>query len=109
MKIIVFGTEASRTEGLQHRSFIPDDTVFVFPNLQMPTFFHSQNVPEPFDIAFLDRAGTVLDLKTVVPPHAIAPAPRGTALALEAKGGRLEMWGLQRGQPVPFDPLQYPV
>ena len=105
MKIVVFNSARGRAQGLQHRPYIDGGTLFVFPEVTPGGFFHSRNVPEPFDIAFVSAELEVLSLWKVTPPNEIADAPPGAAIALEAKSGRLKEWGIRPGVRLPFDPL----
>jgi uncharacterized membrane protein (UPF0127 family) len=97
MRIFVFRTVADKARGLQYRPFIEDDTLFVFHDISSGDIFHSQNVPEPFDIAFLDEDGEILISAQMMPPHDIIEAPSGTTHAVESKAGRLARWGFVPG------------
>ena len=85
-------------QGLQHLPWIPDQTVYLFPNTYEGSIFHSQNVAEPFDIAFIAEDGTVLDVVQMVPPKALARAPEGSVMAVETKAGRCGIWGILPGE-----------
>lgn len=98
MQIVFLETPEARARGLQHRPFVEDGILFVFPNVRPGSFFHSQNVPEPFDIAFLSAELEVLAMWYVRPPMGLVQAPGRTAWAVEAKGGRLPAWGFWPGR-----------
>jgi uncharacterized membrane protein (UPF0127 family) len=102
MKILVFDTLEKAVRGLQFRTSIEPDVLFAFPNVRPGTSFHSMNVPEPFDLAFVASDGTVLSLATLTPPLETAEAPTATARAYEAKAGWLWHWGLVPGRRVNF-------
>lgn len=89
MKVVVFRTAVEKERGLQHMTEIPDDTVWVFTAIQPGTQFHSRNVPEPFEVAFLDWELRLLAKHRVVPPAESIYAPPGTVYAVEAKDGVL--------------------
>lgn len=95
MKIIVFRTREEQVVGLQFRPRIEDETIFVFPNVKPGTVFHSRNVSEPFDIAFLDKTYSVLKKETVTPEAETVAAPAGTAIAIEARAGLLDRHGVR--------------
>jgi uncharacterized membrane protein (UPF0127 family) len=103
MRIMVFRTPEERAMGLQHRPYIENDMLFAFPGVDSGDWFHSQNVPEPFDIAFTDADGYVIELWRVVPPEEMVPCPPGTAVALEAKAGNMARWGIVPGRKVNVD------
>jgi len=102
MKVVIFNTPEEQAIGLQYRRYIEPNTLFVFPSLQAGSVFHSRNVPERFDLAFLAPDRTVLWKGLVTPTLEIAPAPEGTAMALEAKEGWLSAWGIEVGQRANF-------
>lgn len=89
--------------GLQYRPYIENDILFAFPEMEGGDWFHSQNVPEPFDVAFVDADGAVLELWRVVPPEEMVQCPWGTAVVLEAKAGNMARWGIVPGRSVNVD------
>jgi uncharacterized membrane protein (UPF0127 family) len=97
MKVVVFETAAEKAEGLQWKPFVPPDTLYIFPDIKPTTVFHSQNVREPFDLAFLSFDNTVLYKATIQPQKEIAVAPAGTWTAVEARAGWLDHWGFIQG------------
>jgi uncharacterized membrane protein (UPF0127 family) len=103
MRFIIFETPEEKAQGLQHMPWIDDQTVYLFPDTYGGTVFHSQNVQEPFDIAFVGEDGTVLDLVRMQPPRALVQAPEGSVMAVETKAGRCAMWGILPGET--FAPL----
>ncbi len=92
MQVVVFDTAAERAQGLQGRPFIEPDTLFVFPHIRPGTVFHSRNVREPFDLAFLSFGNIVLEKHLIHPTEGIAVAPAGTWTAIEARAGWLDYW-----------------
>jgi len=104
MRIIVFETAEERAVGLQNRRYIEEETLFLFAEIGPGDTFHSQNVPEPFDLAFLDGGGRVLVVYGMRPPHDLVEAPPGAVRALEAKGGRMARWGIVNGSVVSVAP-----
>lgn len=95
MKFIVFRTPEEQVVGLQYRPRIEDNTIFIFPGVRPGTVFHSRNVREPFDIAFLDKTYSVLKKETVTPQTETVEAPVGTMLAIEARAGLLDRHGVR--------------
>lgn len=94
MRFIVFFKKEEQAAGLQHMKPIPDETIFIFPGIAPDTEFHSRNVREPFDIAFLDRTYSVLTKATLTPEKETIKAPAGTALVIEARAGLLSRHGV---------------
>lgn len=99
-------TPGKKAKGLQHMKPIPEKTVWSFLDVREGQVFHSQNVMEPFEIAFLDEVGRVLSLDTIVPQKAIIAAPKGAAMAVESKDGELTRIGLEVGRKVNVDLLR---
>lgn len=97
MRIVTFRTPAEKMAGLQNLPWIEDQTLYVFPETYEGAVFHSRNVREPFDIAFVGVDGTVLDLRQMSPPNDLAQAPEGSVMAIETKGGRCAVWGILPG------------
>lgn len=89
--------------GLQHRPYIEDDFLFAFPGVEEGDWFHSRNVAEPFDIAFADRRGVILDVWRVIPPKGLVECPPGTAIAYESKAGKMADWGILPGRKMAFE------
>jgi uncharacterized membrane protein (UPF0127 family) len=92
MQVVVFETPQEQAQGLQDLPAIDPDTLYVFPNIKPGTVFHSRNVPEPFDLAFLSFDNRVLDQRTIQPTREVAVAPQGTWTAIEAKAGLFQRW-----------------
>lgn len=92
MQVVIYETSEERAQGLQHKPFIEPDTLFVFPDIHPGAIFHSRNVPEPFDLAFLSFDNRVLEKHRMIPMEAIAVAPQGTWTAIEAKAGSFDRW-----------------
>lgn len=99
--IIVFKTPLEQARGLQYRE-IEDDTLFVFPGVREGTVFHSRNVQEPFEIAFITIDHYVLEVWTVVPQSQTIRAPKGTSMAVESKVGVMPRWGFMPGVNISF-------
>ena len=97
VKVVTFETPDERVRGLQFREAIEPDTLFVFPSTYQGAAFHSKNVPESFDIAFLSRELIVIQIEQIWPPGGISVAPPGTSMAVEAKAGMLKRWGFRPG------------
>ena len=95
MRFVVFRTREEQAVGLQFRERIDDETIFIFPGVLPGAVFHSRNVREPFDIAFLSADYRVLAKETVEPEGGVAVAPAGTALAIEAREGLLGRHGVR--------------
>jgi uncharacterized membrane protein (UPF0127 family) len=102
LQVVVFETPQERANGLQHRPVIQDDTLFVFPATPQGSVFHSRNVAEPFEIAFLSSRLVVLSVHRVTPPVQTVVAPPESSMALEAKVGVLPRWGFMPGVDVSF-------
>lgn len=100
--IIVFETPYEQTKGLQYRKEIEDDTLFVFPEVLEGTLFHSRNVQEPFEIAFITRDQYILEVWTIFPQEHTIRAPKGTSMAVESKVGVMPRWGFMPGVNISF-------
>ncbi len=94
---MVFRTHSEQAMGLQHRPYIENDFLFVFPLVGAGDWFHSRNVPEPFDIAFGDDRGNILAAYLMTPPKDMIECPEGTTVVYEAKAGNLARWGIAPG------------
>lgn len=105
MRIVVFETREEQAMGLQYKFPIEPDTLFVFPGIRDGAVFHSRNVREKFDLAFLSYDNTVLYVSTLTPEDAIAVAPAGTWTAVEAKAGWLSRWRFIQGYRVSLAPV----
>jgi len=90
-------TPAEKMQGLQHLPWVPDQTIYVFPEVYEGDQFHSRNVAEPFDIAFIDANDRVIDLRRMYPPDDLVQAPEGSVTAIETKAGRCAIWGILPG------------
>jgi len=90
IEIVLLKGDREKAKGLIGMKPIPPKTFFVFPDMYSGAVFHSRGVLEKFDIAFLDRNGKILSLKTVIPQKEIAVAPSGTVTAVEAKAGTFQ-------------------
>jgi uncharacterized membrane protein (UPF0127 family) len=101
-RTMIFRTLEDQATGLQHRGRIEPDVLFVFPYIKAGDGFHSRNVPEPFDIAYVSEDMHVLRAVRVTPPYETDVAPQGTFMAIEAKAGNLEKWGFLDGKRVSF-------
>lgn len=102
MRLVIFGTPELQATGLQYVDRIDPDALYIFPLVDEGQLFHSRNVREPFDLAFLSRDMTVLDLIRVFPERGTARAPKGTYMAAEAKAGSLAAFGFAPGRRVNF-------
>lgn len=96
----VFETAEDQARGLQFMSPIDPDTIYVFPVVPEGTEFHSVNVREPFDIAFLTEDYFTLLVARMAPEADRIRAPKGSALAVEARAGNLPKWGFRPGRGV---------
>jgi uncharacterized membrane protein (UPF0127 family) len=97
MRILTMTTPAEKMRGLQHLPWVPDQTIYVFPEVYEGDQFHSRNVAEPFDIAFIDANDKVIDLRKMFPPDDLVKAPEGSVKAIETKAGRCAIWGILPG------------
>lgn len=98
MKLHIFETEEAQAEGLQFLPRADPDTLYVFPEVDAGSVFHSKNVSEPFEIAFLSLDYLTLSVTLMAPPHATVQAPKRTAMAFEAVPGRFARWGVVPGK-----------
>lgn len=87
MKTVIFATPEEQSLGLQFLTEIPGDVIYRFPRIYRGAVFHSHNVPEPFEIAFVRADGYILKCILMTPPDSVATAPDGTSYVLEAKPG----------------------
>jgi len=97
VNVVTFDTPEQQAQGLQHLPEIPAGVLYVFPLVDPGTYFHSCNVPEPFDIAFLSEDFTVLAIGQITPPQDGMTAPPATAMVVEAKAGVLQAAGFELG------------
>lgn len=100
LTLFLLDTPGKKAQGLQNMSPVPPKTLWIFTRIYEGTVFHSRNVKEPFDIAFLDKEGNVLEKETIVPEERTISAPRGTEIAVESKGSEMERIGIQVGSKV---------
>jgi uncharacterized membrane protein (UPF0127 family) len=97
MKLVVFETPAEQTRGLQFRDPIDPHTLFLFTKISAGRVFHTENVFQPIDIAFVGADTKVIQVSTLPPDHPGIPAPSGTAAAIEAVSGLMEKAGIKVG------------
>jgi len=97
VRIITLTSNAEKTRGLQYKPYIEEQTLWVFEDITYGDYFHSQNVPEPFDIAFVGAEGHVILVTKMYPPDDTVSVPQGTAMALESKAGEMARWGIVQG------------
>lgn len=102
MRLIIFDTPEGQTRGLQYRQYIEPGTLFVFPLIHEDTLFHSRNVREDFDLAFIAQDMTILWKGRIHPEKEVALAPKGTFMALESKAGEMDRWGFRPGRRARF-------
>lgn len=98
MNVHVFETLEAQEKGLQFLPYADPDTLYVFPEVWAGSIFHSENVSERFEIAFLSIDYLTLSVTLMTPPHAIVQAPKRTAMAFEAVPGRFARWGIVPGK-----------
>lgn len=91
MKIVVFRTYEEISKGIRGLEPLPEDTIFVFtgPLMSMGRF-HSRDIGEPFDIAFLGITLNLLGRRRMTPPDDVVDVPAGTVFVVEAKAGLLD-------------------
>jgi uncharacterized membrane protein (UPF0127 family) len=102
MKVVIFNSQDEQAIGLQFRRYIEADTLFVFPFIREGSVFHSRNVPERFDLAFLSPDRTVLWKGVITPSEEVAAVPPGATMALETKEGWLSAYGIEVGRRATF-------
>lgn len=100
VRIITLATAEEKSRGLQYKRSIEDDTLWVFKGVGEGDYFHSVNVPEPFDIAFIGIYKEVIFVGTMVPEDDVMEVPPGTVMALESKAGNMARWGVVQGSVV---------
>ena len=102
MTLKIFQTPEEQAQGLQYMYPIDSNTLYVFPLISEGNVFHSRNVRELFDLAFLSKDMVVLRKSTIRPEAGTDVAPPGTYMAVESKAGNLSRWGFEPGQRVSF-------
>ena len=102
MNLVTFSTPAEKAAGLQHRPAIDPDTLWLFTGVAPGHTFHTRNVPETIDIAFLAEDMRVIKVLTVPPNRSGLVAPPGTVAALESASGIMALHGIEAG--VSLDP-----
>ena len=105
VKLVLLDTPGKKAKGLQHMKPIPASTIWIFTRTYEGAPFHSMNVMEPFDIAFLDKEGTVLGGKTITPQKETISAPRGAEIAIESKAGMFSRLGIEPGKKINMEAL----
>jgi uncharacterized membrane protein (UPF0127 family) len=97
VKLVTFDTLPEQSRGLQFRDPIDPGTLFLFPGIRQGRVFHTENVFQSIDIAFIGPDTKVIQISTLPPDHPGIPAPSGTAAALEAVAGLMERAGIVVG------------
>lgn len=95
MQATILSTFNDKIEGLQNKSSIQDDEVYIFKNVYAGTGFHMARVNFPIDIAFIDQDFAILGIETLEAQSGQTIAPEGTVLAVEASQGYFERNGLK--------------
>jgi len=94
MRLVIFETTAEKQKGLIGLRLIPQDTLFIFPNIQSGIRFHARGVLEPFEIYFLDKDDNLFQTAQIIPPLGEIRTPIGTITVIEAKVGTLKKFGI---------------
>ena len=95
----VAATDATRSTGLMHRRMLPDNRgmLFVFSRAE-PQSFWMMNTYVPLSIAFIDEAGTIINIEDMKPlttnPH---PSAKPAKYALEMNRGWFAKRGIKAG------------
>lgn len=97
VRFIIFDSEEEQAKGLQYRQYVEAGTLFIFPRVHPGSLFHSRNVREDFDLAFVGEDLTILAKATIHPQAETMTAPEGTFMALESKAGEMSRWGFEPG------------
>lgn len=100
----VADTEEKRQRGLMHRESLPEDhgMLFVYEAERRLSFW-MRDTPIPLDIAFIDRAGRIVDIQQMEPLSDDTHTSRAPALyALEMRHGWFEDHGVEVGDRVEF-------
>lgn len=97
-------TPALRERGLMERDSLPENhgMLFVYPE-ERDLSFWMRNTPLALDIAFIDRAGTIINIETMRPnddENTVSSRPAMYALEMEA--GWFEANGVEPGARVGF-------
>jgi uncharacterized membrane protein (UPF0127 family) len=102
VRLIIFDSPSEQARGLQYRQYIEPETLFIFPGTHPGTTFHSRNVREDFDLAFVGEDMTILAKATIHPEAGILTAPEGTWMTIESKAGEMSRWGYEVGLKADF-------
>lgn len=99
----------TRAQGLMFRDRLRPGTgmLFVFPSNDIYAFW-MKNTFIPLDMIWIDEKGTIVDIKTAVPPCPADPcpsyAPSGISrYVLELASGQAAEYGLRTGMVVKFE------
>lgn len=97
-------TPALRERGLMERDSLPENhgMLFVYPD-ERDLSFWMRNTPLALDIAFIDRAGTIVNIETMRPnDDESTVSSRPAMFALEMEAGWFEANGVEPGVRVGF-------
>ncbi|MFW6088963.1 MAG: DUF192 domain-containing protein [Gemmatimonadota bacterium] len=97
-------TPALRERGLMERDSLPENhgMLFVYPEERELSFW-MRNTPLSLDIAFIDRAGTIVNIETMRPnDDENTVSSRPAMFALEMEAGWFEANGIEPGARIGF-------
>jgi len=103
----VVADPASRARGMGGRKQVPPGTgmLFVFPR-EAPVEFHMLDCHVPLDVAFIDSAGTIREIRTMyveadpADPQVLYPSRAPVKYALEVAAGAFKRFGIKPGDSV---------
>ncbi len=98
----VAGNDADRMQGLMHRRMLPDNRgmLFVFPNVALHGMW-MMNTYVPLSVAFIDEAGTIINIEDMQPHTRDAHSAKKPArYALEMNLGWFRKHGIKPGMKI---------
>jgi uncharacterized membrane protein (UPF0127 family) len=102
-QIIIPQGHCQKTQGMQHLTSFPPNTVMLFKHLPKGMYFHTRNCKFPLDIVPLSNLGEVIKIWTVFPGVSnIGPLPYLTSKVLEAPAGFFKERNIRAGDYLPL-------
>jgi uncharacterized membrane protein (UPF0127 family) len=98
-RLEVADTDAQREQGLMHRESMPEDQgmIFVFQHRHFASFW-MRNTLIPLDILFVDRDGTIVNIRGMNPrDETLVQSTAPVLYAIELNAGAAQRVGVREG------------